>query len=76
MDVAGDALLRDARIQDVEDRCDTELELLNRIKEVPLDSKQRCRLVWNILQGVAPSAIDEEMAKYQRESAGQARGRA
>ena len=67
MDVAGDAILRDLRTFEVEDRSKVELALLSTIENAPIESKARCKLVRKIIEGIPASSIerdlDEELKK-------------
>jgi hypothetical protein len=63
MNVADDALLRDLRARGIKDRCKAELNLLARIEKAPMDSRERCELVWRILSDNSIEAIDEILKK-------------
>jgi hypothetical protein len=66
MNVADDALLRDATNSNIEDRCDVELDLLFRIQDAPIASRQQCGLVWKIIQGDAVSSIEAELEELRK----------
>jgi hypothetical protein len=68
MNVADDAFLRGAAISEREDRCATELDLLLRIEKTTIESKQRCNLVWKIIQGASVSSIEAELEILKKES--------
>ena len=51
------------------DRPTEELDLLARIEKAPMESKDRCELVWKILAGSPSGPIDEELKKKESASA-------
>lgn len=65
MNVADDALCRDLRVRGIKDRCKTELDLLARIKEAPMEARDRCEFVWRILSGESIDAIDEALKEKE-----------
>jgi hypothetical protein len=65
MNVADDAVCRDLRVRGIKERCRAELDLLSRIEEAHLGSRDRCDLVWQILKGESLQAIDETLKKKQ-----------
>jgi hypothetical protein len=64
MNVADDALCRDLGTFD-EDRCNRELDLLDRIENAPIESKDRCEFVCKILGGSPFESINEELKKRE-----------
>lgn len=65
MNVADDALCRDLRTRSIKERCKVELDLLTRIEKTPLEAKNRCELVWQILAGDSVEAINEALKKKE-----------
>lgn len=65
MNVADDALCRDLRVRGIKDRCKAELDLLSRIKEAPMEARDRCEFVWRILSGESIDAIDEALKEKE-----------
>jgi hypothetical protein len=63
MNIADDAILRDSRTFELEDRSRTELEFLSRIEKATVESKLRCKLVWKIIKGDPIPSIEEELKK-------------
>jgi hypothetical protein len=47
----------------IKDRCKAELNLLTRIEKTPMESRDRCELVWRILSENSIEAIDETLKK-------------
>jgi hypothetical protein len=68
MNVADDALLRNPRARGIKDRCKAELNLLTRIEKAPMESRDRCELVWRILSDNSIEAIDETLKKKESTS--------
>jgi hypothetical protein len=68
MNVADDALLRNLRARGIKDRCKVELNLLTRIEKAPMESRDRCELVWRILSDNSIEAIDETLKKKEATS--------
>jgi len=66
MNVADDALLRNLRARGIKDRCKAELNLLTRIEKAPMESRDRCELVWRILSDDSIEAVDETLKKRRR----------
>lgn len=65
MDVADDALLRDTRTRNIKDRCRAELALVEKIEEANIDAKERCTLLWRILDGDPIEEIDKALPKAE-----------
>jgi hypothetical protein len=63
MDVLSDAILCDSKTFEVEDRSKLELALLAAIERAAIDSKTRCTLVRQIIEGAPASGIQEELAE-------------
>lgn len=59
MNVADDAICRDLRSRGLKDRCRHELNLLSIIEKASLESRDRCELVYRILNGDSLKTIDE-----------------
>jgi hypothetical protein len=68
MNVADGALLRNPRPRGIKDRCKAELNLLTRIEKAPMESRDRCELVWQILSDNSIEAIDETLKKKEATS--------
>jgi hypothetical protein len=68
MNVADDALLRNLRARGIKDRCKAELNLLTRIEKAPMESRDRCELVWRILSDDSIEAVDETLKKKEATS--------
>jgi hypothetical protein len=68
MNVADDALLRNPRPRGIKDRCKAELNLLTRIEKAPMESRDNCELVWQILSDNSIEAIDETLKKKEATS--------
>ena len=67
MNVADDALLGNLRARGIKDRCKAELNLLTRIEKAPMEPRDRCELVWQILSDNSIEAIDETLKKKEAE---------
>lgn len=65
MNVADDALCQDLRGRGIKDRCKTELDLISRIKDAPMEARDRCEFVWRILGGESIDAVDEALKKKE-----------
>jgi hypothetical protein len=65
MNVADDALCRDIRIRGIKDRCKAELGFLSRIEKAPMESRDRCELVFRILAGDSIGEIEEALKKVE-----------
>lgn len=63
MNVANDTLLRESGGFEIEGRCATELDLLSKIEKAPIESKARCKLVSQIIDGMPLSLIEEGLKK-------------
>jgi hypothetical protein len=67
MNVADDTLCRDLRTRGIKDRCNTELELLDRIEKASTESRKKCEMVARLLDGDSIKAIDETIQKAELE---------
>jgi len=65
MNVADDALVRDLGTRGIKSRCRAELDLLSRIEKVPIESRDRCELVFRILAGDPIEQIDKELKEKE-----------
>lgn len=65
MNVADDALVRDLGTRGIKNRCHVELDLLSRIEKAPIESRARCELLYQILQGESFETIDEALKKNE-----------
>lgn len=63
MDVAGDVLLRDSGTFELQDRSKLELEFLTVIEAASVESKVRCKLVRQIIEGTPIAEIEQELKK-------------
>jgi hypothetical protein len=61
MNVAEDALFRNPYDKGIKTRCKADLALLSRIKNASLENKDRCKLVWGLLDGKSVESIDEDL---------------
>ena len=66
MNVTDDALLRNLQTRGIKDRCKAELKLLTRIEKAPMESRDRCELVWRILSDNSIDSIDETLKNKRR----------
>lgn len=62
MDVAEDAIFRDARPGALRDRCREELALLAQIRTAAVEADEKCRLVWRIIRGDRVGELAGEIA--------------
>ncbi len=65
MNVAGDALCRDMGTRGIKDRCKAELALLSRIEKAPLEPRDRCEMVFRLLDGYSIAAVDATLTKME-----------
>jgi hypothetical protein len=63
MNVADDVLLRDMGSRGLKDRCRAELALLSRIEKASIDPREKCSLVFQLIDGGPITAIDEALGK-------------
>jgi hypothetical protein len=63
MDLASDVILRDSKSFELEERSKAELDLLATIENAPIESKARCKLVRQIIEGVPASSIERDLAE-------------
>lgn len=63
MNVADDALCRDLRARYIRDRCRAELDLLSKIEKASIEARDRCELVWQILDGDSFEAIGNALTE-------------
>ncbi len=61
MNVADDALLRDQGLLGIRERSRSELELIARIETSPIESKDRCKLIWEVIKGSDPKTLAEKL---------------
>ena len=61
MDVASDVILRDLKSFELEERSNTELDLLSTIESAPIEAKARCRFVQKIIEGVPATSVVSEL---------------
>jgi len=61
MNVAEDALFRNPYDKGIKTRCKADLALLSRIKNASLENKDRCKLVWGLLDGRSVKSIEEDL---------------
>ncbi len=66
MDVAGDTLVREPITWETEERCKREIDLLSRIEDARIEPKDRCSLVWKIIQGAETSSVEQELEELRR----------
>lgn len=65
MNVADDALYRNLGARGIKDRCKAELELLSRIEKAPMEARDRCELVWQILTGNSTEPIHNALREKE-----------
>ena len=58
MNVADDALCRDIRTRGIKERCRAELDLLAGIERASIDTRDRCELIYRVLDGDSADVID------------------
>ncbi|MBN2299511.1 MAG: hypothetical protein JXM72_12995 [Deltaproteobacteria bacterium] len=65
MNVADDALSRGLDSRGIKNRCRAELELIDRIEFVPMESRDRCELVYRIIAGDPVEEVDKVLNKKE-----------
>jgi hypothetical protein len=58
MNVADDALCRDFRARGIKERCRAELDLLGHIEMASIDTRDRCELMYRVIDGDSTDAVD------------------
>ncbi len=66
MNVEDDAILKNQSIF-IKDRCNNELALIKEITELSIESSEKCRFIYKIINGIDYNIIYEELKKKERQ---------
>lgn len=69
MNVAGDSMIGRTRDRKTAPRCRQELDLLTQIEKANIPPRQRCELVFMILDGTPPDEIFAKLTQFESEGA-------
>lgn len=68
MNVAEDTLFNDLNKKGIKTRCKAEIELLSLIETASLEARDRCELVWDLLDGKPVEAIEKNFGTGKNQS--------